>query len=63
MSTAEAVDCGTDVELVKPERSSENLRLTALVVSALPPSPTAGKVEDIIGVGRVDNPALGTTED
>ena len=45
LATVEALDCGVDVELSKPERSSENLRLTVLEVAGLSPCPIAARVE------------------
>ena len=45
LATAEALDCTVDVKLSRPERSSENLRLTVLEVAGLSPFPIATGVE------------------
>lgn len=63
LATAEVFDCGVDVELSKPERSSENLRLAVLEVTGLSPFPIAARFEVMTDVDRVDGLALDNTED
>ena len=67
LATAEALDCGVDVELSKPERSSENLRLAVLEVAGLSPFPIAARFEVMIdedlALDNTEDWTLGTTLD